>query len=478
MKNILINLINNGIVDGYLDDKNKNKVIDIIKTIKDKYLYKTVFHGLHHSEKVLLFSFILGTYFKISDIDLQILTDAAIYHDIGRVDDNEDTFHGLASARKIEKVVTSNIYQDPQNMAILKAICEGHSMDDKNMDLTAENYEISKDNLERYEILFKILKDADALDRTRFMKTSVAALNEKFLRLPISKQLIELANSINENYRMKMSDIHFEQFKHFNDSEPTIVCKHGIGFNFFNLHSILKHGLLSNYAKIKKRIFNKRNFYGANNELWICVTTKNGEASKKFIENFISLELVVPQLQQGNKSRSFALSNGLPYDNGYYDDESFVFYEVPVKNIKKININPEILNTTIDKLNYLTGSGNLDALTFTVNDYLNNVRLLGYFPDVNDLIEILSLYKKEILKYESLSVNEQKIEQNQFFKKCDDYIYKLNSIIQKWMMQVFQKKFNKSNVTVKDVVVDILESLDINFIFNDDCFYLEQGRQI
>ena len=136
------------------------------------------------------------------------------------------------------------------------------------------------------------------------------------------------------------------------------------------------------------------------------------------------------------------------------------------------------MNTTIDKLNYLTGSGNLDALTFTVNDYLNNVRLLGYFPDVNDLIEILSLYKKEILKYESLSVNEQKIEQNQFFKKCDDYIYKLNSIIQKWMMQVFQKKFNKTNVTVKDVVVDILESLDINFIFNDDCFYLEQGRQI
>ena len=136
------------------------------------------------------------------------------------------------------------------------------------------------------------------------------------------------------------------------------------------------------------------------------------------------------------------------------------------------------MNTTIDKLNYLTGSGNLDALTFTVNDYLNNVRLLGYFPDVNDLIEILSLYKKEILKYESLSVNEQKIEQNQFFKKCDDYIYKLNCIIQKWMMQVFQKKFNKSNVTVKDVVVDILESLDINFIFNDDCFYLEQGRQI
>ena len=197
-----------------------------------------MFHGLHHSEKVLLFSYILGSYFKLSEIDLQILVDASIYHDIGRIDETEDAFHGLASARKIDKVVDSPIYQDSQNLAILKAICDGHSRDDKCMDLIAEDYEISEENLERYKMLFKILKDADALDRTRFLKTSIAVLNEKYLRFPISKQLIELANSINESYRIKMSDIHFEQFKNFNDGEPTILCKHGIGFNFFNLYTL------------------------------------------------------------------------------------------------------------------------------------------------------------------------------------------------------------------------------------------------
>lgn len=477
MKNILIELINNGVVDSYLDTLSRDKIITIIKAIKEKHLYSSLFHGLHHSEKVLLFSYILGLYFKISEIDLQILTDAAIYHDIGRIDETEEAIHGLVSARKIDKVVDNPIYQNPQNLAILKAICDGHSRDDKYIDIIAEDYEIEEENIERYKMLFKILKDADALDRTRFMKTSSAALNEKYLRFPISKQLIELANSINESYRIKMSDIHYERFKSFNDAEPTISCKHGIGFNFFSLHSILKNGLLSNYAKLKHGIFNKRNFYGANNELWICVTTKNGEATKKFIDDFISLELVVPYLQQGDRRRSFALSNGLPFDNGYYDDESFAFYEVPVKNIKKININPDILNTTIDRLNYLTGSGNLDALTITVNDYLNNIRLLGYFPDVNDLIEILGLYKKEVLKYEKLSVYEQQLQQKQFFSKCDEYIIKLNAIIQKWMLQVFQKKFGKANVTVKDIVVDILESLNISYTFDDSVFILNEGRQ-
>ena len=477
MKNILINLINNGIVDSYVNSLSRDKIINIIKNIKSQFLYDSLFHGLHHSEKVLLFSYILGSYFKLSEIDLQILIDAAVYHDIGRIDETEDAFHGLASARKIEKVIDSPIYQDSQNLAILKAICDGHSRDDKYIDLIAEDYEIEEENLERYKMLFKILKDADALDRTRFMKTSIAALNEKYLRFPISKQLIELANSINESYRIKMSDIHFEQFKNFNDGEPTILCKHGIGFNFFNLYSILKNGLLSNYAKLKKGIFNKRNFYGANNELWICVTTKNGEATKKFVDDFISLEIVVSHLQKGEKRKSFALSDGLPFDNGYYDDEGFVFYEVPLKNIKKISINPKILDTNIDKLNFLTGSGNLDSLISVINDYLNNIRLLGFFPDVNELIELLGMYKKEVIQYEKLSVYEQQINQKNFFDKCDGYIFRLNELIQKWMLEVFQKRFNKDIVTVKDVIIDILESLDISYNFGSDGFSLNEGRQ-
>ena len=478
MRKILINLIDNGIVDSYIDLENRKKIINIIKKIKEKYLYSSLFHGLHHSEKVLLFAYILGLNYNLSETDMQILTDAAIYHDIGRFDETEDAFHGLNSARKIEKVVDSEIYFNKQNLAILKAICDGHSRNDKCIDMVADDYEITEENLKRYQLLYKILKDADALDRTRFMKTSTAALNEKFLRLQFSKQLIELANTINQNYRIKMSDIHYEQFKDFNNSKQSLVCHHGIGFNFFNLHGILKNGLLSNYAKLKNGVYNKRNFSGANNELWICVTTKDGEASKKFIKDFISLELVVPKLQHGEKMKSKALSEGLPFDNGYYDDEAFVFYEVPVENIKSVNVNSEILNTSIEKLNYLNGSYNLDSLMSIINDYLNNIRKLGYFPDINNLIEILSIYKKEILRYEGLSEYEQQQQQKLFFDVCDKCVKQLNSEIQKWMQQVFEMKFNKHDVTVKEIIEDILTSLNINYTLNQGSFVLEHGRQL
>ena len=478
MKNILINLINNGIVDSYIDLENREKLIDIIKGIKEKYLYHSLFHGLHHSEKVLLFAYMLGINYDLSKIDMQILIDAAIYHDIGRFDETEDAFHGLNSARKIEKVVDSEIYQDEQNLAILKAICDGHSRNDKYINLVADDYGITEENLNRYQLLYKILKDADALDRTRFMKTSTAVLNEKFLRFPFSKQLVEFANIINQNYRIKMSDIHYEQLKNFNNEHQCLTCYHGIGFNFFNLYSILKNGLLSNYAKLKKGIYNKRNFYGANNELWICVTTKDGKANKKFIKDFISLQLSVPRLQQGEKIKSKALSDGLPYDNGYYDDEAFAFYEVPVENIKSINISPKILNTSISELNYLSGSYNLDSLLSIINDYLNNIRMLGYFPDINNFIEIFSLYKKEVLKYEGLNEYEQRSQQKLFFDTCDKYVEKLNSEVQKWMQQVFEKKFNKKNITVKEIVDDILNNLNIKYTFDNGTFILSQGRQL
>lgn len=478
MKKILYNLIEQGLIDSYLDNEQKEDLKQKIRNIKEQYLYKSLIHGLHHSEKVLMFSYIISTDYDLSDSDRQILFDAAVYHDIGRISDVEETFHGLNSARKIDEVVDSPIYNEPQNLNILKAICDGHATDDKLIRITADNYEVNENNLSRYYLLYNILKDADALDRTRFMKTSLAVLNEKYLRLDFSKQLVEFANKTNQLYRNKISEINYEKFKNFNNNEATITCFHGIGFNFFNLESILMHGLLSNYAKLQKGIFNKRNFYGNNSELWISVTNRKGKATKAFIDNYISLELVVPRLSLGekNKSRSFEL--GLPYNSGQYDDEAFAFYEIPVSNIKKININPEILNTSISELNYINGSLNVDVITDLVNDYLNKIRLLGFFPDIKNVIEILSCYRKEVLDYEKLNNFDQRIHQSRFFATCEDYLKKINSEIQIWMQQLYQKKFSKETVTVNDVILDILSELNIDYEFSDGSFVLRQGRQI
>ncbi len=478
MKKILCNLIDQGLTDSYLDNSQREELKELIKNIKEKYLYKSLIHGLHHSEKVLMFAYIISTDFEMSDVDRQILYDASLYHDIGRISDVEESFHGLNSARKIDEVVDNPIYDDQQNLNILKAICDGHATDDKFIERTAINYDISDDNLPRYHLLYKILKDADALDRTRFRKTSLAVLNEKYLRFDFSKHLVEFANRVNELYRNKISEINYEKFKDFNDSSSSIVCFHGIGFNFFNLESILKHGLLSNYAKLQKGIFNKRNFYGNNSELWISVTNKKGKATQAFIDNCISLELVVPKLSLGDKNKSRAFDFGLPYNSGEYDDEAFAFYEVPVFNIKKININPEILNTSISSLKYINGSLNIDVITDLVNEYLNKIRLLGFFPNIKNITEILSCYRNEVLNYERLNNFDQKVHQNQLFATCEAYLEKINEEIQIWMQQLYQRKFNKEVVTVGDVITDILNELNFNYELVDGSFVLNQGRQI
>ena len=143
----------------------------------------------------------------------------------------------------------------------------------------------------------------------------------------------------------------------------------------------------------------------------ISVTDKKGKAAQVFIDDYISLELAVPRLSSGEKNKSRSFDLGLPYNSGQYDDEAFAFYEIPVSNIKKININPEILNTSISDLNYINGSLNIDVITDLVNEYLNKIRLLGFFPDIKNVTEILSCYRKEVLYYEKLNNFDQRIHQ-------------------------------------------------------------------
>ena len=66
---------------------------------------------------------------------------------------------------------------------------------------------------EKFTKLANILKDADALDRTRFKKTSSAVLQEKYLRFPYSKTLIKLAEEINYYYVVKEIEEVYPKFE-------------------------------------------------------------------------------------------------------------------------------------------------------------------------------------------------------------------------------------------------------------------------
>ena len=114
-------------------EEEQNDFTNKIRNMKRDKLYKSPIHGIYHSEKVCLFAYLLGRSYQLDDVDMQILTDAAMYHDFMRQSDFEDSFHGMVSADHIEEVLPPEevVYSIRVNLLLLKAIIDYHSQKDK-----------------------------------------------------------------------------------------------------------------------------------------------------------------------------------------------------------------------------------------------------------------------------------------------------------------------------------------------------------
>ena len=217
--------------------------INKIKNMKRDKLYKSPIHGKYHSEKVCLFAYLLGCMKGLNDVDLEIITDAAMYHDFKRKNDSEDALHGMVSASNISDVLPlEGVYANSVNYSILKAIIDYHSQPDHRIKTNFWFYEIPDEEYERYEKLAKILKDADALDRKRFSEKCNAALDPKYLRFEESGAMISLAEEINQAYYQM---IEANQSENIPLAKERGNCFHSIGFDFFRVDSVLKNGILS-----------------------------------------------------------------------------------------------------------------------------------------------------------------------------------------------------------------------------------------
>lgn len=171
-----------------------------IQNMKREYLYNSFIHGINHNERVLFWVYYLSKKCELNETFLRIVLDGAKYHDIGRVNDQLDPSHGSRSASKIEHIVDNEIYQEKENLDLLKAIVELHSLHDNKVRQVMKKYNIQ--NKEQFYILFSILKDADALDRIRstYLKNRFSALNPTYLRLDYSKKLLQATHELNEFY--------------------------------------------------------------------------------------------------------------------------------------------------------------------------------------------------------------------------------------------------------------------------------------
>lgn len=183
-----------------------NLLIEEIREIREELLFASLGHGATHCERVTILAFAIGVLKNLKEEDLKILLESTKYHDIGRIDDNEDEFHGRRSANQFDKY---NIGKDfsMEDKNILKAICVGHSIDDREFESIMQEFNIEeKDKCIR---LFEILKDADALDRVRLkyseeeiqtLRVDDSIIDLNYLRTSYSKMMIPAAYELYENY--------------------------------------------------------------------------------------------------------------------------------------------------------------------------------------------------------------------------------------------------------------------------------------
>ena len=140
-------------------------------------------HDATHTLRVLfdaLMVICVGEY-NLTQKDLKQLCNAIVYHDVGRTNEDVDNLHGAASAKIYEKEAST-----PD--AITSFLVHYHCIDD-NVSMEAMKSLGFKDE-EKVKLLYNILKDADALDRTRFGMKDV---DPTYFRLPVSIQLLPTA---------------------------------------------------------------------------------------------------------------------------------------------------------------------------------------------------------------------------------------------------------------------------------------------
>ena len=173
--------------------------------IKDEKINENLkLNGQRHIKNVVLYSALVGKAVIKNKHDLDLVMVCAKYHDVGRETDVNEPYAKESAKIAVEKLKGTYSSED---LAIIKTIIEFHSLP-RNYKLIDESFvNIAKANgiptekMDKVREMAEVLKDADALDRTRFINK--ARLNQNFLKYGISKQLIEFSSSLQETYALQ-----------------------------------------------------------------------------------------------------------------------------------------------------------------------------------------------------------------------------------------------------------------------------------
>ena len=500
--NILDNLFDTSL---YTDQIGALKTIDLTPSGfgASKYI-----HGIYHVEKVFLYCYLMAKMNdSMPDEFKTILFYAALYHDIGRVDNSESKDHGFNSAKIFYNKFKDLPFfkEDKRRLYLVEFLMTMHSQDELTPKTTNnllgdvlwehdedyKNVDYIKDYAgEYFKPLCDILKDADALDRKRFGEWQRASLDEDYLRTTYSKQLVKFADEINKLYYEMMKSRFVEpdvsSFKHGD-------CFHSIGFDFFKIRSILTYGILSQDEMKIRRIKVPRNFPGGNFDRWISVVDASFYPAYVNQEKLLELLYIkYPNLKDspfsevkeyyeqvyGNKFHSYAagmfthngitfylqdipfrtpeddrekaLEDGLPWNKSGYVDEKYVYQKITPSNIHHIFIPIECINSDIKKLWYVFESTNMDIIRARVEYYLNYTEAPKTGDKIVKLNDLLDAYEKLIIK--ELKKSGPAANSTEYFDESNRIMTEINKIIGEFIFDYYKRIFNSQVFGIKDIV--------------------------
>ena len=483
MKKFLI--INQEEISKYLSKEQILEYIGLLDKINDKALYKSKIHGIYHSQKVLLFAFIIATRLGLSDIDKIIIIYAAMYHDIGRINDRNETFHGLKSASEIDSLLCNDIKNNEEDLNIIKAIIENHSREDKYRDNTFQNYFdnslIGTDLHNRYIQLDSILKDADALDRNRFIDGYQFGLDERYLRNDVAKQLVKFSKKLNIFYIDSVGEEFKEEFLDF--SEGTGL--HGVGLDFFKIPSILDSGILSHTQLEKHGIAGAVNFFGGNYRNWVSVVDNDLKDMKltgyeTFISKgiFFECECLKMASTKDEISSVLALEYGLPCNKSNHKDERFVHEKIEPQNIQSIKISEEMANKCICDCSFLYNCLEFEAFKEKIMHFIRYCEIDIDECNKEGLFSHIEKYRMELDNHHSKRFGNKNDNLHNLNINLNSILVNIDSIIAKFIAKHYAKKLGKNanEVTIKEAMLFEIENcLDkISYISGVD-YNIEDG---
>ena len=179
-----------------LGDVDQEFIRNNIDTIYRSGLYSDFSgHNISHIERVAVFSSIIAKKVGLSEDVKQLAILAAIYHDSGRITEGNEK-HGDYSAAIFRSMMSNSLSKEDVNLVC--AAIDLHDEEKEDPETISQmmiRYRV-KDRIKLNAVL-SVLKDADALDRVRFIR-SKACLDPMYLRFEESKKLIRFATELYE----------------------------------------------------------------------------------------------------------------------------------------------------------------------------------------------------------------------------------------------------------------------------------------